>query len=232
MCGVYITGDLHGDISIKRLSSKHFPHGRLLTKSDFLIVAGDFGLLWDGGKSDNFWLNWLDEKPWTTLFVDGNHENFDLLESYPVEQWNGGKVRKIRPSIYHLMRGQVFDLHGHKFFTFGGASSIDREDRIEGESWWARELPNEKELEEALDSLAKHSNRVDYVVTHTCPTSALPMLGNLLECTMYPPDIANEYLEIIRKRISYQQWYFGHFHWNLKLPNNMWLIYNNIMKVC
>lgn len=119
---VYITGDLHGEISINRLSFRRFPKGRHLSRSDFLAIAGDFGLIWDGSRSDNFWLDWLDAKPWTTLFIDGNHENFDLLESYPIVCWNGGKARKIRSNIYHLMRGQVYTLCGHKFFTFGGAS--------------------------------------------------------------------------------------------------------------
>ena len=26
-----------------------------------------------------------------------------------VELWHGGKVHKVRPSVIHLMRGQVFD---------------------------------------------------------------------------------------------------------------------------
>ena len=31
-------------------------------------------------------LDWLDGKAFTTLFVDGNHENFDRLYAYPVEK--------------------------------------------------------------------------------------------------------------------------------------------------
>lgn len=229
---ILITGDLHGDMSIKRLSFKNFPFGKLLTKSDFLIVAGDFGLIWDGSNTDKYWLDWLDDKPWTTLFIDGNHENFDLLESYPIEHWNGGKVRKIRPSIIHLMRGQVFTLHNKTFFTFGGASSIDKEYRKEGVSWWSRELPSQEEFEEALESLAAHKNRVDYVISHTCSKNTLQMLLNLLEHQAKPADVANEYLSIIEKKISYRHWYFGHFHDNIDLPNRQHLVYNRIIKIC
>jgi hypothetical protein len=67
----------------------------------------------------------LEEKPFTTLFGSGNHENFDLLAEYPVEDWHGGKVQRIRPSVIHLMRGQVYSIQGKTFFTMGGASSHD-----------------------------------------------------------------------------------------------------------
>ena len=70
-------------------------------------------------------MDWLEGKPFTTLFVDGNHENFDRLYAYPVEEWHGGKVHKIRPSVIHMMRGQVFAIDGKSVFTFGGASSHD-----------------------------------------------------------------------------------------------------------
>lgn len=55
-------------------------------------------------------LNQLECKSYTTLFVDGNHENFDRLSDYPIDTWNGGKVHKIRPSVIHLMRGQILRL--------------------------------------------------------------------------------------------------------------------------
>ncbi|MEK3792939.1 metallophosphoesterase family protein [Paenibacillus sp. FSL R7-0204] len=97
---IYITGDIHGSISVaSRFNSRNFPEGRTLTKQDYVIIVGDFGLLWADDAEDRFWLKWLTEKPWTTLFIDGNHENFDLLESYPVFEWNGGRVHHITPSI-------------------------------------------------------------------------------------------------------------------------------------
>lgn len=69
--------------------------------------------------------NLLEEKPFTTVFVDGNHENHQRLDSYPAETWQGGNVHFIRPSVIHLMRGQVFHIADKSFFVFGGASSHD-----------------------------------------------------------------------------------------------------------
>ncbi len=113
-------------------------------------------------------LKFYEELPFTTLFVDGNHENFTLLNQYPVTTWNGGKVHKISDHVYHLMRGQVFEMEGKTFFTFGGADSRDKRMRIENVSWWKEERPTEEEIAEAKFNLMRYNNTVDYVITH-CP---------------------------------------------------------------
>ena len=125
---IFVTGDTHGDW-MTRLNSHSFPEGVGLTNDDYVIICGDFGL-WHDTKEERHNLEWLDNKPFTTLFVCGNHENYDRLYEYPVEEWNGGKIHKIRDSVFHLMRGQVFDIQGKRFFTFGGASSHDVQDGI------------------------------------------------------------------------------------------------------
>ena len=65
-----------------------------------------------------------------SLFVSGNHENYDLLRNYPISQWHGGLVQAIRPSVLHLMRGQLYNICGKRIFTMGGASSHDIRDGI------------------------------------------------------------------------------------------------------
>lgn len=123
---IYITGDCHANFS--RFSTDIFPEQKEMTKDDYVIICGDFGGVWDKGEEsprEKWDMNWLEDKPFTTLFVDGNHENFDRLYTYPVEEWHGGKVHKIRDSVIHLMRGQVYEIDGKKFFTFGGAASHD-----------------------------------------------------------------------------------------------------------
>lgn len=102
---IYITGDIHGDPT--RLSKEAFPEQSKMTKEDYVIVCGDFGLVWDQieSKTEEYWLNWLQNKPFTTLFVDGNHENHDRLDAMPVSEWNGGNVHFVRPNVIHLIRG-------------------------------------------------------------------------------------------------------------------------------
>lgn len=125
---IYVTGDTHGEW-LYRLNMNSFPEQKEMTKDDCVIICGDFGI-WDHSKKENYNLDWLENKPFTTLFVSGNHENYDILDSLPVSAWKGGKVNFVRPSVIHLMRGQIYDIEGNKFFTFGGASSHDISDGI------------------------------------------------------------------------------------------------------
>ena len=111
---IYITGDIHREQDIHKINPREFIVGETLTEEDYVIICGDFGCIWDGSTGDNFWLKWLDSLPWNTLFIDGNHENFDVLNTYPVEEYKGGKVHRIRSKIFHLRRGEVFDIDGYK----------------------------------------------------------------------------------------------------------------------
>lgn len=47
---IFITGDTHGEIDIRKFNSRKFPEQKNLSKSDFVIVAGDFGIPWDRTK--------------------------------------------------------------------------------------------------------------------------------------------------------------------------------------
>lgn len=86
-----------------------------MIKEDFVIICGDFGGVCDykeESREEKYLLGWLEEKPFTTLFVSGNHENFDRLNAYPEEIWHGGKINAIRPFVLHLRRGEIFNLEG------------------------------------------------------------------------------------------------------------------------
>ena len=171
---IYVTGDCHGNF--RRFQSDCFPEQANMTKQDIMICTGDFGGVWFGDSRDDETLDWLERLPFTLAFVCGNHENYDALERYPVDDWHGGKVHRIRPHVLHLTRGQIFELEGSRFFTMGGAKSHDIEDgilepdapdferrlmmlqrkpraryRINHISWWAQELPSDEEYAEARD---------------------------------------------------------------------------------
>ncbi len=232
---VYVTGDTHGDW-MSRLKVNSFPEQKEMTKNDFVIICGDFGI-WDNSKREKYSLDWLEDKPFTTLFVSGNHENYDILDSLPVEEWHGGKVNFIRPSVIHLMRGQVFDIIDKTFFTFGGAGShdisagilepddpdfkekkkrLDKDPfalyRINHVSWWERELPSEEEMQEGLDNLQRQNNKVDYIITHSPYTSLLRQMDGSFG--MYQSDILTDYLQKIKQNVEYKHWLFGHMHVN------------------
>ena len=117
---VYLTGDTHGDI-------ERFKHGKLrwLGKRDVVIVLGDFGFVWDGSKEEQKKLDWLRKRPYTLLFLDGAHENYDLLAQYPEEELFGGKVQALGGHVYHVCRGSVLTLEEKKYLCFGGVAAGD-----------------------------------------------------------------------------------------------------------
>ena len=249
---IYVTGDCHSDFV--RFNKENFPEQEEMIKDDYVIVCGDFGGVWNvngESKREKWWLDWLENKSYTTLFVDGNHENFDRLNSYPVEEWNGGKVHKIRQSVLHLMRGQVFQLAGKKIFTFGGAAShdisggiLEPDDpdfkakkkeldsgwlpyRINHVSWWKQELPSEEEMLEGLKNLAAHENKVDFIVSHCCASSTQAILGGGL----FKPDALTDYLEKIRQKVAFKKWFFGHYHDNKNVNAEEILLYEQLIRI-
>ncbi|MEG2117094.1 MAG: metallophosphoesterase, partial [Clostridia bacterium] len=204
---IYITGDTHGEIDIGKLT-QFAEANKNLSRSDYMIIAGDFGAVWNRETLDAD-LARYEKFPFSILFVDGNHENFDLLDAYPIEIWNGGKVHKTKESIIHLMRGQVFEIEGKKFFTFGGATSVDKCNRTEGKSWWPQENPCDNDIVEANKNLSRVGNKVDIIITHSIDEKAL----------YYPPMISNKYsifqenriLSYFEDVVEYKHWYFGHY---------------------
>lgn len=214
-----------------KLKPYRFPEGDRLSKDDFVLIAGDFGCIWDGSDEDIYWQNYFRKKKHTTLFIDGNHENFDILESYPTSEWKGGKVRFINGKLIHLMRGQVYEIDNKKIFTFGGAKSIDKFQRQEGISWWKREEPSFLEYEEGLVNLEKHNNSVDYIVTHTCAREELDLLYKNGLLMFKASNNQNEYFSLIRERVNYKRWYFGHFHIDLNIDDKHSAVYERVLEI-
>ena len=223
----YITGDCHGNF--ERFNASIFPEQKEMTKDDYVIICGDFGGVWNKDEESNtetMLLDWLECKPFTTLFVDGNHENFDRLYEYPVEEWNGGKVHKIRPSVFHLMRGQVFELEGKKIFTFGGARSHDIDGGI-----LEPDDPDfkkkKKELDKGWKNLMKHQNTVDFIVSHCASSSATTVLGQ----GSYKTDYLTDYLEEIRQKVTFKKWFYRHYHKNRNVNVEEILLWEQIIRI-
>lgn len=243
---IYITGDTHADFS--RFLIEKFPIQTEMTKDDYVIICGDFSGVWTFEKEnvqEKYWLDYLNEENFTTLFVDGNHENFTRLYNYPVEEWHGGKVHKIRDSVLHLMRGEIFDIDNKKFFAFGGARShdiqegilnLDEEEkiydyrkrgayfRIRDYFWWDLELPTKEEMQNGINNLEKVNYKVDYIISHCCLTSIQTLLNQ-----SYKKDILTDYLQEISEKCEFKKWYFGHYHDYKQVNTQFILLYENIV---
>lgn len=222
---IFVTGDTHIPIDISKINTKNFPQQKIMTKEDYLIICGDFGVIWDGSNQDKYWLKWLKERNFTTLFVDGNHENFDLLYNYPVKQFNGGNVHKINDSVYHLMRGQIYRIEDKTFFTMGGAESHDRL-HFEGQGWWELEIPTDKEINTAFRNLNKANYKVDYIITHSAPDIIQDMIYR-----DYTHNKLTNFLNIVNEQCEFNGWYFGHYHKDEVITNKHRAMFNSIIRI-
>lgn len=216
---IYITGDVHADI--KEFESRDYRHIR---RDDSIIVCGDFGILWDGSRAEQKNIKSLGRKSHRTLFVDGSHENFDLLGKYPVTEWNGGKVQVLSRNLMHLCRGQVFDIDGKKIFVFGSGESTDKELRTEHETWWPQEMPSPDEMREGIENLERCGRKVDYIVTYDVPSA----FKRLMEAEVTRLSPLNVYLDKIRENCTYDKWFFGCYHKNKRLSQNTQALFNAV----
>lgn len=227
MSSIFITGDIHAGKTIHCLNNRNFPEGKTLCRNDYVIVAGDFGLPWCNDAEDKYWLNWLAQKTYTVLFIDGNHENYANLYNYPTDTWHGGMIRILEDNIFHLCRGQVYDFGGIRTFCFGGARSHDIQYRKEGISWWKEELPNQMEYDEAINNLDACNWNVDLVLTHTAPKRFIsPLLQAPYEVNEETQ--LHQFFEDVDSRLTYEHWYFGHFHQDVTLDEKHTVVYNKV----
>lgn len=234
---LYITGDTHGEVSRLQLIQNR----GLLGREDCLIVAGDFGFVFYGGRrdpmsglTDDEKLDLLAEMPFTILFVDGNHERFPDLRQYPVSLWNGGKVRFLRPNVVHLMRGQVYTIQGQTIFTMGGGFTIDGYRRTPGLDWWPDdELPTDEEYAEAWASLAAHGNMVDVIVSHAAPDQTMEMLRQRqFFSDRYVEEMRlNCFLEDVRRKVAHTHFYFGHLHLDRELWRGQTALFEKVYRM-
>lgn len=231
MMTIYITGDTHGGLNVRKLESKRFPEGKKLTKNDYVAIMGDFGI-WNSKKSRDF-IRWLESKKFSVIFVEGNHEDYKYLSTFPVMDMFGSKVRKISDSIFQLMRGEVYNIDGYKIFTFGGARSVDKYTSClqEGIDWFPEEESTYKEEFIAMENLAKHNNEVDFIFTHTCSTSTLNELGEIFRFYIEGYDSQNRFFEEIKNTIEYKHWVFGHMHKDFRVSKKETAVFENVLNI-
>lgn len=227
--GFIIAGDTHGMIDIHKVVQFFDEHEGEYTSNDYLIICGDVGVCGFTVSEEAQTRNILRSLPVTTLFIDGNHENFEQLNSYSVDMWNGGKVHFIESNIIHLMRGQVFEIDGTRFFTFGGAYSIDRKYRTKGVSWFAEELPTLAEYEEGWNNLEKTDFRVDYILSHTGPREVVAAMGY---DELSDDEIElRQYLQRVADNTEFTAWYFGHFHEDAEIDDMFFCLYDELKTI-
>lgn len=229
---IYITGDTHGEVDINKLSNKILSKVNIHPdKEDYMIILGDFGLpfldsdITKKRGAYHWWIRWLSQKPYTVLWIDGNHDNFNFWEKQKVTEWHGGQVQvhPDAPNVIHLMRGQIYEIEGKSFFTFGGASSHDKNFRTPNVTWWEQEIASDEEIETAINNLEKNNNTVDYVLTHTPPQKIMQEIFGSSN------DKTADFLNYVLKNVKYKMWFCGHIHEQYMFnKENIATLYNGV----
>ena len=229
MSRIFVTGDKHGSLEINTIGHGSFPLGKRLNHNDVMIITGDMGSMWDNSKETTYWDNWTNELGFTVCTAYGNHENYTAIRSLPVEEWNGGKVRRVRQNVIYLENGEIFNINGKTVFVQGGAASTDRYRRVEGKSWWPEEIPSAKEFENAAINLEKVNFNVDIIISHTAPDSILSRVYKFLP----REDDVSHFLErYVMNQVTYKNWFCGHHHVDISIvEKNVHLLYHDIIEI-
>lgn len=216
---IYITGDVHGTYDFEKLYSllKY-----QVTYEDTLIILGDAGICWNK-QQDEIVLKLFSAIPITVVFIDGNHENFDILKKFPIVEYRGAKTHQISKHIYHVLRGEIITLEKFTFLCIGGACSIDKAFRKDGVSWWKDEEITNEDVNNALNNLKKFNNTVDCVLTHCVDSYTIKNF------TSYKPDNSTDMLIFIDEEVTYKFWFYGHYHEDRQIGSNKYCFYESII---
>lgn len=215
---IYITGDTHGDLQ-DLLSRKIGKIG----KGDKLIICGDFGFIWNNSDEELKALKKLSKKHFEIIFVEGAHENFELLHQYKEIDLFCGRGYKIDHNIYCLKRGYIFEIDGKKIFALGGGADIHPLDDnyIESPS-----MPSDEEYEFAVKNLEKANRKVDIIITHEAPASVKKLIVR--------DSVVNElnlFLDTVLHNTRYDTWFFGSLHTDRQISENMYCVWHEVYKI-
>lgn len=217
---IFVTGDLHADP--ERFKSKAV---RRLKKKDVLIVCGDFGFVWDGSEKERKLLNWIGKRPYQVLFVEGTHDNLDLLAQHPISDFSGGRARQISGNCWQLLRGEIYTIESDTIFTFGGGESADMDTRAPGITWWQGELPTEPELRYAREKLEKAGNVVDYIITHQSSS----IVDRFLDMDRSHTNQLAAFFDELSQSVRFKQWFFGAYHLDKVIPPKYHAVYQEVL---
>ena len=209
---VYLIGDIHGDITQIMRENLH-KNNIKVRRGDTVIVLGDFGVMFSNTEQHRQSLEYISKLDYNVAFIDGNHENFDYLNSLQIVTKWGNKVHKLNNRCFHLMRGNIYKIEGNTYLCFGGAKSVDRDMRVLGTSYWVEEEPSIGDIDR-LHTSFKDLDTVSFVLTHTCSNSTLNSMRSIRPFS--DGCKTRDILDTIEDRLQGKnyKWFYGHFHVN------------------
>ena len=224
---IYITGDMHGDIqTFKNIM------GKITCKlENTLIVLGDLGVNYYLNKSDKKFKNIISQYNINLFVIRGNHDanpaNLNYIKE--IEKYgNIGYIEEEYPNIFYAKNGEIYTIENNTFLVLGGAYSVDKWYRLEkGYKWFEDEQMTEEEKQKFWD---KNITKVDTILSHTCPYANRPIYLFLTQIDQSSVDNSMEiFLDKVKLKVEYKNWFFGHYHADKKIEENMYMLYNGII---
>lgn len=217
---IYVTGDTHGQID--RFKEKPVAG---LKKGDTLIVLGDFGFLWDDSRQEKKNRHWLSKRRYKILFIDGCHENFDLLAQYPTEDFMGGKAKHIEGNLWYILRGSVLTIEDKKLLCFGGGESDDIEDRDEGLNCAGRAAHPAGTGCLPRKSSGQRRRRGGLHSDPRGPGKVLDFLG----LQGLQRNWLHSFLDELNEKTAHKQWLFGRYHKDQPIGTKMRAVFTDLI---
>lgn len=210
---VYITGDKHADFS----EVFDFCYDKKTSLDDVLIVLGDAGINYYANYKDYYLKNSLLQYPITFFCIHGNHEERpENIKTYKTKKFHEGIVyyEKDYPNILFAKDGEIYNFNNKNVLVIGGAYSVDKYIRLaRGYNWYESEQPSDEVKNKVKDVLSKRDNKIDVILSHTCPYKYLPREMFLDGIDQSKVDNSTEYfLDEIENNTDYKLWYCGHYH--------------------
>ncbi len=224
---IVLTGDIHGDVD--RIENYCMEHG--LTEKTLIVILGDVGLNYYGYLRDKAKKQIANSLGPIILCIQGNHEmSPKTLAYYKEVEWNNGIVyiEDEYPNLLFAKNGEVYHIGSIKWAVIGGAYSVDKWYRLaHNMGWWSEEQLSDEEKRYVEGNLSRHDWTVDYVLSHTVPEKYIPTEAFLEEIDQSRVDRSMErWLNTIDERLTYQNWFAGHFHCTKKVER-LEIMYEN-----
>ncbi len=223
---IYITGDKHADFR----EVFYFCYANKTTVDDILIVLGDAGINYYANEKDYMLKNGLREYPITFFCIHGNHEERpENIESYKTKKFHNGIVyyEEDYPNILFAKDGEIYNFNNHKVLVIGGAYSVDKYFRLaRGYNWYESEQPSKKTKNKVKKVLKDFDNKIDIILSHTCPYKYLPREMFLEGIDQSTVDNSTEYfLDEIEESTDYTLWYCAHYHTDKKIDKLIFMFH-------
>lgn len=208
---VYFTGDIHGSPFKLQVFCRYME----LTEKDTIVILGDVGANYYGGKRDKQFKEQIAKLAPTIFCIHGNHEQRPAnIPSYKAKEWNDGPVwyEEEYPNLLFARDGNIYVIYGVRYLVIGGAFSVDKNYRLSrGYGWWADEQPSE-EIKARVGRRVANSG-LDVILSHTCPFKYEPREAFLPGIDQSEVDSSTEeWLDTIEESVDYKAWFCGHWH--------------------